>query len=59
MRVLSDALKKRPEVFFNSWVRNNLFLKNVSEVAVSYNVLYYHQLSIARYRVSFYAEQLF
>ena len=39
----------------NIWVRNYLFLKNyiTSEGAVSHNVLYYQQLSIARYKVSF------
>ena len=37
------------------WVKNHLFLKNyvTSEEAVSHNVLYYQQLSIARYQVSF------
>ena len=43
------------------WVRNYLFLKNyvTSEGAVSHNVLYYQQLSIARYQVSFYANNYF
>ena len=38
-----------------------LFLKNyvTSEGAVSHNVLYYQQLSIARYQVSFYANNYF
>ena len=38
-------------------VRNNIFFKNyvTSEGTVSNNVLYYQQLSIARYQVSFYA----
>ena len=38
-------------------VRNYLFLKIYasSEGVVSHNVLYYQQLSIARYQVSFYA----
>ena len=38
-------------------VRNYIFLKNLItlEGAVSHNVLYYQQLSIARYRASFYA----
>ena len=46
---------------FNIWVRNYLFLKNyvTSEGAVSHNVLYYQQLSIARYQVSFYANNYF
>ena len=37
-------------------VRNYLFLKNnvTSEGAVSHNVLYYQQLSVARYQVSFF-----
>ena len=40
-------------------MRNYVFLKNyVSEGAVSQNVLYY-QLSIARYQVSFYANDYF
>ena len=44
------------------WVRNYLFLKNYvvsAERAVSPNVLYYQQLSIARYQVSFYANNYF
>ena len=38
-------------------MRNYLFLKNyiTSEGAVSHNNLYYEQISIARYQVSFYA----
>ena len=42
-------------------VRNYFFLKNyvTSEGAVSHNVLYYQQLSIARYQVSFYANNCF
>ena len=49
------------EVFYVYWVRNYLFLKNyvTSEGAVSHNVLYYQQLSIARYQVSFYANNYF
>ena len=41
----------------NIWVRNYLFLKNctTSEGTVAHNVSYNHQLSIARYQVSFYA----
>ena len=40
---------------FIIWVRNNLFLKNyiTSEGTVSHNILYYQQLSIARYQVCF------
>ena len=43
--------------YFNVWVRNNLFPKNyvTSEGAVSHNVLYYQHLFIARYQVSFQA----
>ena len=43
-----------------SWV-SNLSLKNyvTSEEAVSHNVLYYEQLSIAHYQVSFYANSYF
>ena len=50
----------RPEVF-TFLVRNYLFLKNypTSEGAVSHNVLYYQQLSIARYLISFYANNYF
>ena len=42
-------------------VKNYFFLKNyvTSEGAVSHNVLYYQQLSIARYHVSFYANSYF
>ena len=38
-------------------MRNYLFLKIyiTSEGAVSHNVLYYQQLSVARYQVRFYA----
>ena len=47
--------------YFIIWVRNYLFLKNyvTSEGAVSHNVLYYQQLSIARYQVRFYANNYF
>ena len=43
---------------FNIWVRNYFFLKNyvTYEGAVSHNVLYYKQLSIVHYQVSFYAD---
>ena len=43
------------------WVRNYLFLKNfvTYEGAVSHNVLYCQQLSIACYQVSFYANNHF
>ena len=43
------------------WVRNYLFLKNyvISEGAVFHNVLYYHQLSIARYQVRLFANIYF
>ena len=46
---------------FNIQVRNYLFLINytTSEEAVSHNVLYYQQLSIARYQVSFCANNYF
>ena len=42
-------------------VRNYLFLKNyvTSEGAVFHNVLYYQQLSVARYQVRFYANIYF
>ena len=41
----------------NILLRNYFFLKNyvTSEGAVSHNVLYYQQLPIVRYQVSFYA----
>ena len=47
-----------------SWkilVRNYLFLKNyiTSKKAVPHSVLYYQQLSIARYQVSLYANNYF
>ena len=47
--------------YFLIWVRNNLFLKNydTSEGAISHNGLYYQQLSIARYQVSFLCLQIF
>ena len=46
---------------FLIWVRNYFFLKNysTSEGAFSHNVLYYQQLSIARYQVTFYANNYF
>ena len=45
----------------NILVENYFFLENyvTSEGAVSHNVLYYQQLSIARYQVSFYANNYF
>ena len=58
--VLSNALNSIPlnwglEFKSNILVRNYFFLKNVtSEGAVSHNVLYYQQLSIAHYQVSFF-----
>ena len=40
--------------FLNIWVRNYLFLKYyvTSKGVVSHSILYYEQLSIARYQVS-------
>ena len=45
----------------NISVENYFFLENyvTSEGAVSHNVLYYQQLSIARYQVRFYANNYF
>ena len=45
----------------NILVENYFFLKKyiTSEGAVSHNVLYYQQLSVARYQVSFYANSYF
>ena len=45
----------------NILVENCFFLENyvTPEGIVSHNVLYYHQLSIAFYRVSFYANSLY
>ena len=44
----------------HSWVRNYFFLKNyVSEGAVSHNVLYFQQLSIARFQEFVYAYNYF
>ena len=42
-------------------MENYFFLENyvTSEGAVSYNVLYYQQLSIARYQVRLYANNYF
>ena len=63
--VLSDAwiwdLSWGLEFNSNILVRNYFFLKdyNTLEEAVSQNVLYYQQLSIARYQVSFYANNYF
>ena len=53
IRDLSWGLKFNSNILF----RNYFFLKNyiTSEGAVSHNVLYYQQLSIAQYQVSFYA----
>ena len=47
----SEVTKSNSNIF----VRNNFFLETyaTSEGAISHNVLYYHQLSIARYQVSF------
>ena len=62
MCVLSDAkLKAAFLKSFIIWVRIYLFLKNnlTSEGAVYHNVLFYQQLSIAHYQVSFYNNQLF
>ena len=49
----SEVLKSNSNIL----VENYFFLENyvVSEGAVSHNVLYYQQLSIACYQVSFYA----
>ena len=45
---------------FNIWVRNYLFLKTIHYFRGScFNVLYYHQLSIACYQVNFYASIYF
>ena len=51
--LISRPQKSNYEVF----VKNYFFLKNyvTSEGAVSLNVLYYQQLSIAHYQLSFYA----
>ena len=45
----------------NKFLVRYLFLKNyvTSGGAVSHNVLYYQQLTIARYKVSFYAKHYF
>ena len=43
----------------NILVRNDFFLKNCFTSAVSHNDLDYHYLSIARYKVSFYAINYF
>ena len=54
----SEVLKSNPNIL----VENNFFLENLyvtSEGAVSHNVLYYQQLSIACYPVSFYANNYF
>ena len=62
--VLSDACKDLKILFWGlkiKFVENYFFLKNyvTSEGAVSHNVLYYQQLSIAHYQVSFYAKHYF
>ena len=64
--VLLDAWFREPHLWglkisSNISVKNYFFLKNytTSEGAVSHNVLYYQQLSIARYQVSFYANNYF
>ena len=46
-------IKRLQQNYFIIWMRNYIFLKNyvTSEGAVSYNVWYYQQLSIARYQV--------
>ena len=60
-RCLNSRPQLRSRIQFNILVRNYFFLKNyvTSEGAVSHNVLYYQQLSIARYQVSFYANNYF
>ena len=42
-------------------IKNYFFLKNyvTSEGAISHNILYYQQLPIAYYQVSFYANNYF
>ena len=47
--------------FFIIWVRSYLFLKNyiTSERAISHNIFYYQQLSIACYQVSLYSNNYF
>ena len=57
MCVLVDAKTN----YLNNRVRNYLFLKNfvTSEGAVTHIVLYYQQLYIAQYKVSFYANNYF
>ena len=63
--MLSDAwiwdLSRGLEFNSNILVRNHFFLKNdvTSEGAIPYNVLYYQQLSIARYQASFYANDYY
>ena len=59
-----DTSKSNSEVSksnSNILVENYFFLENyvTSEGAVSHNVLYYQQLSIACYQVSFYANNYF
>ena len=53
----SEASKSNSNIF----VENYFFLENyvTSEGAASHNVLYYQQLSIACYQVSFYAKYYF
>ena len=56
-----ETSKSNSEVSKSNLVENYFFLENyvTSEGAVSHNVLYYQQLSIARYQVSFYANNYF
>ena len=58
--MLSDVLNSRPHlrsrIQFKYFSENSLtYQKLLLEGAVSHNVLYYQQLSIVRYQVSFYA----
>ena len=60
--VLSDGNKRLlARIVFIFCVRSYLFLKNyvTLEGVVSHNVLYYQQLSLARYQVMFYANIYF
>ena len=56
-----ETSKSNSEVSKSNSVENYFFLENyvTSEGAVSHNVLYYQQLSIARYQVRFYANNYF
>ena len=50
---VSENDKEKTPLLRKMWVANKMLFYVTSEGAVSHNVLYFQQLSIARYQVSF------